>query len=78
VIYSFNLGDFEAGQFIATRHPDNRAVGGDWVIVAANDAAVLEAASLAAEEEWSAPETRLADDFTVEFEGPYFGSEVQS
>lgn len=66
-VYSFDLSDFEAGEFTATRFPPNAAVSGDWVCVARDDAHALELARKAASEEWSAPDTREHDDFTVEF-----------
>lgn len=63
---SFN-GDFEAGKFTATRHPENRAVGGDHVLVADSDDVCLAALKAAAHAEWCAPETRAHDCFEVEF-----------
>lgn len=66
-VYSFDLSNFEAGEFTATRYPENVAVSGDFVCVASNDAQALELAHGAAEAEWCAPETRDHDDFTVEF-----------
>lgn len=66
-IYSFDLSNFEAGEFVATRHPANRAVGGDWVCAADSDEEAIALAHVAAEEEWCAPEGRHHHSFTVTF-----------
>lgn len=66
-LYSFDLSNFEAGKFTATRYPERCAVSGDWVCVADSDARALELAHTAAHEEWAAPDTREVDDFTVDF-----------
>lgn len=67
MIYSFSLSKFEEGALTATRHPDNRAVGGDWVCAAGNDAEAIMLAQKAALDEWAAPETRDPLAFEVEF-----------
>jgi hypothetical protein len=67
MLYSFDLGDFEKGEFTATRFPDNVAVSGDWVCRAESDEQAIAFAKRASEEEWTSPETRGHDDFTVEF-----------
>jgi hypothetical protein len=67
MIYSFDLGDFESGKFVATRYPDNCAVSGDWVCGADSDEEALALAKVAAYEEWCAPDGREWDAFEVEF-----------
>jgi hypothetical protein len=67
MIYSFNLSNFEAGAFTSTRYPENCAVSGDYVIVAADDADALAQARQSAYDEWMAPDTREYHEFTVEF-----------
>ena len=66
-VYSFNLQNFEDGQFTATRFGPNYAVSGDWVCRANSDAEALELAREAAVDEWAAPDTREPTDFNVEF-----------
>lgn len=66
-IYSFDLTNFEDGEFTATRFADNCAVSGDWVCHANGDLEALKLAEKAALEEWAAPETRSPKDFRVEF-----------
>lgn len=66
-VYSFDLSNFEDGKFTATRHPGNRAVGGDWVCQATSDEEALTLAQEAAIEEWASPDGRRPQDFTVEF-----------
>ena len=68
MIYSFDLSDYEAGQFTATRYPDSYGVGGDWVCVADSDDDAIALAKQASYDEWAAPDTRAHDDFSVEFE----------
>ena len=67
MIYSFDLSNFEDGQFTVTRYPDNVAVGGEFVIRASSDKKALALAKKAAFEEWAAPDTRDPLDFEVEF-----------
>lgn len=67
-LYSFDLSNFEDGKFTATRHPHNRAVGGDWVCFARTDAEAEAKAQDAALEEWCSPKTREPQDFTVDFQ----------
>lgn len=67
MIYSFDLSNFEEGKLIATRYPDNVAVGGDWVCAANSDAEAIELAHEAAFEDWGSPRERDYDDFEVEF-----------
>jgi hypothetical protein len=69
MIYSFNLSDYESGDFTATRFPDDSAVSGDWVCYAKSDRQALARAKRAALEEWAAPETREPQDFRVSFTG---------
>lgn len=66
-LYSFDLSDYEAGRFVATRYPATCAVSGDWVVLADSDEAAVLAAHEAAESKWAAPDTRWHHDFTVEF-----------
>lgn len=66
-LYSFNLADFEEGQFTATRFPESCAVSGDWVCLASSDEEALRLAQEAAHEEWAAPDTRDPRAFTVKF-----------
>ncbi len=67
MIYSFDLSNYEAGEFTATRYPDNVAVSGDWVCRAKSDEQALKLARKASREEWAAPDTRKHDVFTVTF-----------
>jgi hypothetical protein len=67
MIYSFDLSNWESGDFTATRFSDNAAVGGDWVCQAGDDGDAIKQAKLAAWEDWTAPEDREWNDFTVEF-----------
>lgn len=67
MIYSFDLSNYEAGEFTATRYPDNAAVSGDWVCIARDDKHALQLARKASSDEWSAPDTRKHDSFTVTF-----------
>lgn len=67
MIYSFDLSDFEGGRLIATRYPDNCAVGGDWVVSARDDAQALKFAKEAALNEWAAPDIRPPLAFRVDF-----------
>jgi len=67
MVYSFDLGDFETGAFVATRYAGNVAVSGDWVCRASSDEEALRLVRCAADEEWCAPDTREAQRFTVEF-----------
>ena len=66
-VYSFDLSDYESGQFAATRFPDDYAVSGDWVCRADTDAEALTLAHEAAETELAAPEDRAPHDFDVTF-----------
>jgi hypothetical protein len=67
VIYSFDLSEFEAGEFHAVKFPDGSAVSGDYVCWAESDEAALASAKDASANLWGAPETRRHDDFTVTF-----------
>jgi hypothetical protein len=67
LIYSFDLSNWESGDFTATRFSDNVAVGGDWVCCADDDGDALKQAQLAASEDWNAPDDREWNDFTVQF-----------
>lgn len=67
MLYSFDLSNFEAGKFTATRYPRNSAVGGDWVCRAKSDASALRQARRAARYEWAAPDHRGVNAFTVDF-----------
>jgi hypothetical protein len=66
--YVFDLSDFEAGRFTATRseHLGERSRSG-WVCVARDDQQALALARQAAVVEWARPASRLPEDFTVEF-----------
>jgi hypothetical protein len=66
--YVFDLSEFEAGRFIATRseHLGERP-GQGWVCVARDDQQALELARQAARVEWAQPASRHPEDFTVEF-----------
>ena len=66
-LYSFDLSDFEAGKFVATKFAANTAVSGDWVCYADSDQQAVTLAMVAAYGDWVAPETRCWDDFVVEF-----------
>jgi len=66
-LYSFNLSNFEDGNFTATRYPANCAASGDWVCLAESDEDAVAQALQAASEEWAAPESRHYADFDVEF-----------
>lgn len=66
-LYSFDLSRWEKGCFYAYRHPANRAVSGDWVCLAKNDAEAFQKAKKAAYHEWYMPETRHHLSFEVEF-----------
>ena len=66
-IYSFTFNTYESGHFTATRYPAGAAVGGDWVCVADSEAEAESLAHAAADNEWSAPESRDPHGFTVEF-----------
>lgn len=67
MIYSFDLSDYEAGKFTATRYSDRTAVSGDWVCRASSDAEAVAKAKRAAEQDWAAPDTRHHLDFAVDF-----------
>jgi hypothetical protein len=66
--YVFDLSEFEAGRFVATRseHLGERP-GQGWVCVARDDQQALELARQAARLEWAQPLSRRPEDFTVEF-----------
>jgi hypothetical protein len=66
--YVFDLSEFEAGRFVATRseHLGERP-GQGWVCVARDDQQALELARQAARLEWAQPASRRPEDFTVEF-----------
>lgn len=66
--YVFDLSNFEAGLFVATRseHLGERP-GQAWVCVARDEAQALELARQAARLEWAQPTSRRPEDFTVEF-----------
>lgn len=66
-LYSFDLSEYEAGEFVATRYPIECAVSGGWLCVASSDAEALERAHHAAWHEWAAPATRMPLDFKVRF-----------
>jgi hypothetical protein len=67
--YVFDLSEFEAGRFVATRseHRGERP-GNGWVCVARDDQQALELARQAARLEWAEPASRRPEDFTVEFD----------
>jgi hypothetical protein len=69
--YVFDLTEFEAGRFVATRseHLGGRP-GRAWVCVARDDQQALELARQAARLEWAQPSSRRPEDFTVEFRPP--------
>jgi hypothetical protein len=69
--YVFDLSEFEAGRFVATRseHLGERP-GRAWVCVARDEQQALEFARQAARLEWAQPTSRRAEDFTVEFRSP--------
>ncbi len=66
-LYSFDLSDFEAGKFVATKFAANTAVSGDWVCYADSDEQAMQLAMVAAYGEWLNPSGRNWDDFVVEF-----------
>jgi hypothetical protein len=67
--YVFDLSEFEAGRFVATRseHRGERP-GKGWMCVARDDQQALELARQAARLEWAEPASRHPEDFTVEFD----------
>jgi hypothetical protein len=66
--YVFEFGDFERGNFTATRHASPAALPkGTWVCVARGDEQALELAQRAALFEWARPQQRQPQDFTVRF-----------
>lgn len=69
--YVFDLSEFEAGRFVATRseHLGERP-GRPWVCVARDDQQALELARQAALFEWAQPLSRRREEFTVEFRSP--------
>jgi hypothetical protein len=77
--YVFDLSEFEAGRFVATRseHRGERP-GNGWVCVARDDQQALELARQAARLEWAEPASRRPEDFTVEFDTTGQGSEQPS
>jgi hypothetical protein len=66
--YVFDLSNFEAGAFTATRLPRVAAVpAGAWVCVARSDEQAFALAMRAAFVEWATPHQRLPEQFTVRF-----------
>jgi hypothetical protein len=66
--YVFDLSDFEAGRFTATRSEQlGERPGRAWVCVARDDQQALELARQAALLEWAKPSSRRPEDFSVQF-----------
>ena len=66
-VYSFTFNTYESGDFTAMRYPAGVAVCSDWACIADSDAEAERLAHHAAENEWTAPESRDPHGFTIEF-----------